>query len=456
MNYNLKKMQRFFANLNGLLFVVLLAIVGVLNSPIDIRAETSANVYLMEINGTINPATDDFLKSSLAKAKEQQAKLLIIKLNTPGGLLTSMQTMVGSLLESPIPTVVYVSPSGGGATSAGVFITMAANFAVMAPGTTIGAAHPVTGGGQDVEGDMREKIENFTVSHIKAIAEQRGRNVEWAEKAVRESVSITDREAVSLKVVDFIATDIEDLLSKLEGRKLTIESEEVVLEGLKSMKLNTIEMTFKQKVINILSDPNIAILLGLAAMVGLGIEMYNPGLVLPGIVGAICLVLSLTAAQVLPINYGGVLLLLLSAVFFIVELFIPTFGVWGIAGIICLVLGSIYVIDSDLVWSVDGFTVDSLMVGSIAFVCGSILLIVSLLVIKDRSSKVVTGAEGLVGKKGKVRGGFSSNSTEGKVNVNGEIWNAKIENDNLSKLTVNQGIVVTGIENGMTLLIRPE
>ena len=428
--------------------------------PIILRAQTQVPgpIVIIDISGTINPATDDFLKSSLAHAKDVNARLFVVQLNTPGGLLTSMQTMVESLLQSPIPTVVYVTPSGAGATSAGAFITMAAHFAVMAPGTTIGAAHPVSSGGQDVGDDMKAKVENFTASMIKAIAEQRGRNIEWAEKAVRESVSITDREAVQKKVVDFSAADLNSVLLQLEGKKLTIAGNEITLENLRTLPRETVPMTFRQKVVNVLSDPNIALIIGLGAMLGLGIELYHPGAIVPGVIGSICLILSLTAAQVLPINYGGALLLLLGAVFFIVELMAPSFGIWGFAGTICFVLGSIYVIDTDLVWGAEGFTVDKVMVGSLAAGVGAILLAISFVVFRDARRQVVTGSEGLLGKIGTAKSDFSSSNGHliGKIQVMGELWNARVDQPATQRVVRGSKVRVVAIEEPLTLVVRAE
>ena len=420
----------------------------------SVFAETKKPIVIISIDGPISPASDDFLKTSLQSAKEKDAALFVLKLNTPGGLLPSMQTMVGRLLETPIPTLVYVSPRGSGAISAGVFITLAANFAAMAPTTTIGAAHPVVGSGEDIQGDMRAKVENFAATHIKTIAEQRGRNVTWAEEAVRKSVAITEREAVEKKVVDFIAEDLDSALKLIEGRKTKIAGKEVTVSGLIGAEQIELEMSFKQQVVNVLADPNIAILLGLAAMIGIGAELYSPGLIFPGIVGVICLILSLTSTQVLPINQGGAGLLLLSAVFFGVELAMPTFGIWGIAGVVCLVLGSIYLIDTDLVWGVDSIAVDSVFVGSIAALAGMVVLSLVYLAISATRRKVSTGKEGLVGQRGVVTSGFSG-SADGKVRVSGELWYAQLEQGVTAALAPGDEIEVVKLDSGMVLVIKP-
>lgn len=425
----------------------------------SIAESKGASIYKISIDGSINPATDDFLKTAIKEAEAAKAKLFILTLNTPGGLLTSTQTMVESIFKSEIPVVVYVSPTGASATSAGVFLTLAAHYAVMAPGTTIGAAHPVSGAGQNVEGDMREKIENYAASQIKAIAEQRKRNVAWAEDAVRKSVSITDSEAVKEKVVDFIAKDLAELLAMLEGKE--IEKEEgrkILLSDLRLAQIVEFEMSFKQKLVNVLSDPNIAMLLGLAAMLGLGIEFYNPGLLFPGIVGVICLVLSLTATQVLPINYGGVALLVLAAIFFIAEFMLPSFGLWGGAGLICLVLGAIYAIDTDQVWSSSGFGVDKVMIGSVAAIVGAVLILISILSLRTLKLKVSTGKEGLIGKTATVKSEFklSNDKTKfvGKVLLMGELWRAEVAANNKQLPKPGDELSVLGLSDGLTLILE--
>lgn len=449
-------MNRFVRTLrNSSLIIVFLMILFVATQSTFARKIEPRVVLSVTVNATINPAIDDYIKRAIVVAKERDASLLLIELNTPGGLLTSMQTIVEEILSAPIPVAVYVTPRGGSATSAGVFITMAGHIAAMAPGTTIGAAHPVQGGGQDVGEDMRAKIENFTVSLAKAVAEQRGRNVEWAEQSVRESVSITDREAVDKKVIDFVADDVASLLQQIEGIEVTVAGKVVHFNGISLAKVEKLPMTFRQQVANILCDPNIAILIGLAAMLGLGIEFYNPGLIFPGVIGAICLILSLTAAQVLPINYGGVALLILSVVFIAVELTMPTFGIWGIAGVVCLVLGSIYVVDTDLVWSAQGFSVDMVMVGIIAGFVGLLILLVGVVLAKDSRRKVVTGSEGLIGKRAEVKQKFrvssDDNKSYGRVLVSGELWKAVAKDGAI--FTDGQAVKVVAVE-GLTLTVE--
>ena len=415
------------------------------------------SILEIKIEGPITPATDDFLKDALRKAKHDKANLLLLHLNTPGGLLPSMQKMVENMLQSEVPVVVYVNPQGGGAISAGVFITLAAHVAVMAPGTTIGAAHPVQGGGQDIGKDMRAKMENFTISLITAIAEQRGRNIDWAKKAVKESVSITDKEAVEIKVVDFVAKDTSELLSKLNGRKINLAGKEVTLGDLSNLPRTELEMNLRQRVVALLSDPNVSVLLSLGAMAGLGIEMYHPGLIFPGVFGLICLILALTSAQVLPINTGGLLLILLSAAFFMLEMFFPSFGIWGVAGIVCLVLGAIYYIDPSNIWTGDGFGVDFYMIGSVAAFIGLLLTAVAIVAYKVRTKKVSTGAEGLLGKKAIVKKAFTIDANNkllhGKIEIGGEIWSAVLDStENFPQ--IGQEVEVVKMQPGLKLLVK--
>ena len=446
----------------NILIRIFFSICLVFSQPIALAAAltptSSSPIVIIEIDGPISPASDDFLKTSLLEAKKQNARLFVLKLNTPGGLLPSMQSMVESLLGSPVPTVVYVSPRGGGAISAGVFITMAGHVAAMAPGTTIGAAHPVSGDGQDIQGDMREKIENFAVIHLKAIATERGRNIEWAEKAVRESVAIDAREALDLKVVDMISGDLDSLLKEIEGQTVSVQEQPVTLVNLTTAPKVNIEMTLKQKVVNILADPNIAVLLGLGAMLGIGLELYHPGGILPGVIGVICLVLSLVAAQVLPINEGGVILFILGAVFFVVEMFSPSFGIFGGAGIACMVLGALYFIDGDTVWSSPEFEVNKLMVGTMAAMAGSMLLGASWLAMRAHKRQVSTGKQGMLGEIGELRSGVKYNSetnqSTAKVFVRGEIWKAVLLGDQ-SYLQKGKKVQVEEVREGLSLEVKP-
>src|SRR5438874_1375085 len=255
---------------------------GVMAQPQDASAP---HVDVIVIDGTINPAVDDFIRESIGRAKLNRAQALVIQLDTPGGLLTSTRTIVKEILGAPVPVIVYVAPSGAGAGSAGVFITMAAHIAAMAPGTNIGAAHPVAGGGEEVKGVMGEKIENFTASFSESIAQKRGRNTEWAIQAVRKSVAITEKEALKKNVIDIVAKDVEDLLKQADGRKVDINGKDMAL-SVKDARVMRYEMSLKQKVLNTVADPNIAYILMMAGFLGLYMEFAHPGVFFPGIAGA--------------------------------------------------------------------------------------------------------------------------------------------------------------------------
>lgn len=416
--------------------------------PAPVEASSPARVplvRLIRIDGSINPASADFIHEALRTAEREGAAALLIELDTPGGLLESAKRIVKDLLGAPLPVIVYVAPSGSGAVSAGVFVTMAAHVAAMAPGTNIGAAHPVGAQGEDIKGDMREKVENFTVSLSKSIATERGRNVEWAEKAVRESVSINEAEAVEKQVVDLIATSIDDLLRQANGRKVQVAGKEVVL-ALAGASVVEGSMSLKQKILDVLADPNVAYLLMMAGMLGLYVELTNPGMVFPGVVGAISLLLGFAALQVLPINYSGLGLLALGIALLIAEIFLPSFGVLGIGGMVAFVLGSLFLFDG----SASDLVLQPAIVYSAAATFGIFTLAVGFLVVRTQRRRVTLGSEGLIGEVAEVRQRIAGGHRRGKVLVHGEIWNAVAE----QPVDVQERVEVIRIE-GLELHVRP-
>lgn len=405
------------------------------------KSALTPHVDLITIAGSINPAVDDFIRESIGRAKANGARALIIQLDTPGGLVDSTRTIVKEMLAAPVPIVVYVAPSGARAGSAGVFITMAAHVAAMAPATNIGAAHPVAGGGQEVKGVMGEKIENDIAAFSETIAQRRGRNAEWAIQAVRKSVSITETEALKKNVIDIIAKDIDDLLKQAHGRKVDLDGRAQVLD-LKDIRVDRFEMNLKQKLLNALADPNIAYLLMMAGLLGLYMEFSHPGVIFPGVAGAICLILALTAFQVLPINYAGLGLIFLGIALLVAEAFVPSFGVLGIGGVISLALGSFFLFDtegSDLV-------VDRSIIFAAVGTLGAFVLAVSYLVFRSQQSKPSLGMDGLVGEVGEVK---SKLSPSGKIFVHGEYWNAQADGE----IDVGEKVQVVGYE-GMNLKVR--
>src|SRR4051812_17046138 len=317
-------------------------ILSVLLLPLSVAAQ---KVLSIRINGTINPASADFINRAVQQAADKKAEALIIHLNTPGGLLESTRVIVSDILQSKVPVVVYVAPGGARAGSAGVFITLAANIAAMAPGTNIGAAHPV-GMGSSPDSVMNEKLTNDAAAFIRTIAEKRYRNLEWAEHAVRQSVSITETEALQNKVINLIVNNDQELLSKIDNTTVQVASGSRTLHT-KNAHIEVLEMGFAEKMLNILSDPNIAYVLMMLGFYGLLFELYNPGAIFPGIIGAICLILAFYAMQTLPVNYAGLALILLGVVLFLLEIKVVSHGMLTIGGVVSLVLGSIILFQSD-------------------------------------------------------------------------------------------------------------
>ncbi len=396
-------------------------------------------VYIIEISGSINPAVADFLKKGINKASTDGVSCIIIKIDTPGGLAESMRKIVKAIFASKVPVVTYVAPSGARAASAGVMITIAADIAAMAPGTNIGAAHPVGAGGKDIGGKMSEKVTNDMVAHVKSIAQKRGRNVKWVEKAVRESVSVTETEALKANVIDIVAKDLDDLIRQINGRK--IENKGVL--KLDNPKKTIIEESLRTKILKIISDPNVAYILMMIGLAGLYFELSHPGAVLPGVVGGISIILAFFAFQTIPVNYAGFLLIILAIVFFIMEMKIASYGLLSIAGITSLLLGSLMLFESNgtdmrLSWKV---LVPTLMVVSGFFV------VISGLVFKSQLLKPKTGARGLLGEIGVVKEPILQ---EGKVFVHGELWKA------ISKDPIEKGakVRVVNVEN-LVLEVEP-
>lgn len=400
------------------------------------------HVNLIVINGTINPAVVEFIDESLRTSHEEKARALVIQMDTPGGLLNSTRVIVKDILGAPVPVIVYVAPSGSGAISAGTFITMAAHVAAMAPGTNIGAAHPVGVGGQDVGEVMTEKLANFVASYGKAIAERRGRNVDWAVEAVKESKAVTETEALKLNVIDLVATDLEDLFKQSSGREVEVAGEKVVLQ-LVGAQVRTLEMTLAQKFINFIADPNIAFFLIMLGIVGLYIEFSNPGMIFPGVAGAIALLLAMAAFQVLPVNYAGVALLLLGLGLLVAELFSPSFGILGAGGILSFLIGSFILFDV----TGERLIIDRTILVTVVATMGGLMLIVAYLAAKTQVGRPTTGPEALVGKSCQV---VQRIDPVGKVTVHGELWSAESD----EPLEVGEEAVVTSVED-LKLHVRP-
>ncbi|MDA8405278.1 MAG: nodulation protein NfeD [Deltaproteobacteria bacterium] len=376
-------------------------------------------VFLLDINGTINPALSDYISKGIEKAEAKKATCVIIRMDTPGGVLSTTKTIIKDMVNAKLPVVVYVAPSGSSAASAGALITVCADIAAMAPGTNIGAAHPVSGGGQEIDSTMSEKIMNDMTAYIRGIVTSKGRNAEWPEKAIRESVSITAKEALDLKVIDLVADSIPDLLQKLNGRKIEKENHEYVLQT-EDAKIERIIPGFRFKILDVIANPNIAYILMMVGGLGIMMELFNPGLIFPGVTGGICLLLSFFALQVLPVSYVGILLIILSVILFILEIKVQSFGLFSVGGIISLTLGSVMLFDSSesamrVSWSV--------IVPTVLAVSAFFIFVLGL-VIRAWMHKPRTGPQGLVGEVGVA---MTDIDPTGKVLVHGEYWNAKSE-----------------------------
>ena len=393
----------------------------------------AGKIVEIEINGSINPSTVDYIKTALSEARAQDARALLILMDTPGGLLNSTKDIVKMLLNSEVPVIVYVYPRGATATSAGVFITLSAHVAAMSPGTSIGAAHPVMlgrgqkGPGKSEEKDdkspdvMDEKIENFASSFIESIAQERGRNAEWAVQSVRKSASVTADEALSKKVVDIISPDIPTLLSEIDGRDVKVNDRSVRLEtaGAHTQRL---EMSLRQKVVNILSTPDIAFLLLSLGSLGIFLEFYNPGMIFPGVAGLISLLVGFVSLQILPFNYAGLILLFLAMALLISEVYVTSYGLLSLAALACLVFGGLLLFDtpdSDL-------RVSKGTIAAVAISIGLLSVFIVYLGIDSFRVPVRGGFEGMLGQKGEV---ISWSQKSGKVFIRGEYWEATGERE---------------------------
>ena len=373
------------------------------------------HVDVIKINDAITPAVADFIRTSIEQSLKDGAECLVIEMDTPGGLDLSMRDIIKDMMNANIPIVVYVAPSGARAASAGVFITLASDIAVMAPGSNIGAAHPVAMGGK-MDRTMTEKVVNDAVAYIESIAEKKGRNVKWAAQAVRESVSITETEALKIKIIDLIAKNMDDLLTKIDGRTVEKAGRTFKLNT-KGAKINYLEMGFRDRFLAALSNPNIAYILMMIGLVGLYFELSNPGAIFPGVIGGICLILSFFALRTLPVNYAGVLLILLGVILFIAEIKITSYGLLSVGGVISLALGSIMLFESPVPY----LRASLVVIIPTVIVTAAFFIFAVTMTIRAYMAKPATGMEGLLGEVGTAA---TRIAPEGKVFVHGELWNA--------------------------------
>ncbi len=388
-----------------------------LSAPDDPLSTSRPPLHLLTYEGIINPVSSELFVNAIADAEQAKAEALIIQLDTPGGLDTSMREIIKAMIASKVPVIIYVSPSGGRAASAGVFIALAAHIAAMAPGTNIGAAHPVAMGGQQMDKETAKKVENDAAAYIRSIAEQRGRDPKWAEDAVRKSVSVTEKEALTLKIIDFIAKDVAELIKQIDGKTVKTAKGEVVLSttGAKIIKQ---ELGFRHKILKAISDPNVAYILMLLGTTGLIAELYSPGAIFPGVLGSISLILAFFAFQTLSVNYAGVALIILSFVLLIAETMTPSFGVLAMGGITALLIGSLMLFDAPL---------PALRVSpSVLFATIVPIVIIFVFIVKAawQVRPALPTTEELIGEMGVAQ---SNLTPAGTIKIHGELWQARTE-----------------------------
>lgn len=464
----------------SLLFLLLLSI-G------HIQAQTeSAEVWMIDLDGAIGPASADFLVRGLEQAEEAQAELAVIRLNTPGGLDASMRDIISAILSSPVPVATWVAPSGSRAASAGTYITYASHFAAMAPATNIGSSTPVNLGGgggspfpapeenplteqeeesgdendsqdgsQDESGEssgeagssstpasaMERKIINDAVAYIRGLAELRGRNADWAERSVREAANLSASDALTENVIDLVAGNLNELLTALDGRSVEISGQTRTLETA-GAEVTNLEPDWRHEFLSVITNPNIAYILMMIGVYGLILEFYNPGMGLPGVTGIICLLLAGFAMQMLPISYAGLALMAVGIALMVFEVFSPSFGVFGIGGLIAFVLGSIMLMDTD----VPGYQISMPLIAAMATASGGVVLLILGALVRARQQGLVSGVNTLVGQQAVAMEDFEG---RGRVKASGEIWKAVCE----TPVSRDERLVITQVD-GLTLSVR--
>jgi len=428
---------------------------GVQPSAEDVRApsvvapapNTPPLVYVAEFDGIIHPVSAEFMQDTLDRADAAKADLVVFILRTPGGLVDSTRDIISKMIAAQTPTAVFVAPSGARAASAGFFLTIAADIAVLAPGTSIGAAHPVSGNGQPTDETLSKKAASDLAAYARSLADKRGRNTVLAEQAVLESRAFTDREALDAKppLVDMTATDLNDLLKKLDGREIARFDGRKTTLRTASARVERLEMTWRQRFLSTIAHPQVAYLLLSLGTLGLTIELWSPGAILPGVVGGVCLLLAFFAFQILPINYAGLLLMLFGLVLLILEVKVASFGLLAVGGLVSLVLGSLMLIDSPLPELQLGLSFILPLVAGLALV----LLFLLRLAFNAQRQKAATGAVGMVGENGQALTDFAAGHV-GQVAAHGEIWRARSS----ESVAAGQNVEILAVD-GLELQVRP-
>jgi membrane-bound serine protease (ClpP class) len=423
--------------------IILLGLVPAIAEKIPEEKEDAVQktVMVITVDGVINPVASEFIGKSIKRANEMDAEAIVIELDTPGGLDTSMRDIIKAMLASKVPVVVFVSPGGARAASAGAFITIAAHVAAMAPQTNIGAAHPVSVG-EKMDKTMADKATNDAAAYIKSLAEKRGRNSKWAEDAVRKSISSTEEEALKENVIDLVSANINSLLDDLDGREVEAAGFKRVLNT-KDAGVVREEMGLRHRILDLISNPNIAYMLMLLGFYGLFFELTNPGAIFPGVFGSICLILAFYAFQTLPVNYAGLLLIILGVVLFILETQIASYGVLVIGGIIAMVMGSIMLFETGAPF----FKLSLSVIITSVLVTALFFTVVLGLILKAHKKRPATGHEGLVGLEGTAKSDINEN--EGAISLHGEVWSAYSE----EPIVKGEKVVVDSV-SGLKVKVR--